>query len=101
MTYAQDRIDLNIAIEYLGEEPGWSSPDFTDEDAWQPLPESPSPEQLRESLVNTRAGITEGLKTVGGLVDGLQKQINALDRMLKEHRHAMGGDRGWTGKSEF
>lgn len=35
------------------------------------------------------------------VIEGQQRQINALSRKVNEHRHPMGGDRGWSGKPEF
>lgn len=55
-----------------------------------PLPERPTVKHLREALIMARADASEVIRDLCILVEGQQRQLDALSRKHAVHRHKVG-----------
>lgn len=88
--------ELDSRKTYLGDQDQafWGGDDLA------PLPEKPTVAQLKDSLLMFRADMSDTVGDLMELIRGQQRQLEALDRLIKDHRHKV-AEGHYTPKPEF
>jgi hypothetical protein len=88
--------ELESRKTYLGD----ADQAFWEGDDLAPLPEKPTGAQLKDALNMFRADMSESIGDLVALIRSQQRQIETLDRMVKDHRHLVAAGH-YTPKPEF